>query len=125
MEKFNLITRDLVEVINLEHLKTALTKTQPRGYWGTAPTGYIHIGHLYPLLKIKDIVDAGCHLTVLIADIHAFLDDPSTTYEKISLQTKYSGSINSFISLYFKCCSCLPLYCPYKKSKFGFESFML
>ena len=89
MDQFGLITRNLQEVINPEHLKNVLTKRQPKGYWGTAPTGSIHIGYLVPLLKLKDIVDAGCHLTILIADIHAFLDDLKTPYEKISYRTKY------------------------------------
>lgn len=91
MQNYPLINRNLQEVINDHHLLGVLEKRErsPRGYWGTAPTGSIHIGYFCPLLKIKDLVEAGCHITILIADIHALLDNLKCPYEKIELRTKY------------------------------------
>ena len=88
-ERFDLITRNLQEVIDKEHLMDVLNSRNPIGYWGTAPTGSIHIGYLCPFLKLRDIVNAGCELTILIADIHAFLDNLKTPYEKIQARSKY------------------------------------
>jgi tyrosyl-tRNA synthetase len=88
-QKYNLITRDLQEVLNPQILKNALQIKTPKGYWGTAPTGSIHIGYLLPFLKLKDIVDAGCELTILIADIHASLDNLKTSWDKVKLRTQY------------------------------------
>jgi tyrosyl-tRNA synthetase len=88
-EKYDLITRDLQEVLKGDLLLEKLQTKSPRGYWGTAPTGSIHIGYLIPALKLRDIVNAGCELTILIADIHAFLDNLKTPFEKIKLRTQY------------------------------------
>jgi tyrosyl-tRNA synthetase len=89
-EKYQLITQGLQEVINGEKLQAKLrSESSPKGYWGTAPTGSIHVGYLIPSLKLRDIVNAGCHLQILIADIHAFLDNLKTPFDKIKLRTQY------------------------------------
>ena len=60
-EKKELITRGLQEIINGDHLFKLLENGKvPQGYWGTAPTGSIHIGYLIPALKeillIRDVI---------------------------------------------------------------------
>lgn len=88
-DRYTLITRGLQEIIDGEHLKDVLKTKTPVGYWGTAPTSSIHIGYLCPLMKLRDIVNADCNLVILIADIHAFLDNLKTPFEKINARSKY------------------------------------
>lgn len=77
----DLITRNTEEIIGLEEIEQIVKSSQLKVYWGTAPTGRIHIGYFIPLLKICDLVNAGCSVKILIADLHAILDslksDPS------------------------------------------------
>lgn len=87
--KFELITRNLQEIIGYEEIKSILRKRDLNIYWGTAPTSSPSIGYLYPLLKIADLVDAGCNVTILIADLHAFLDSMKSPLEKIKLRSEY------------------------------------
>ena len=75
-EKIELIKRNTAEIIGEEDLEKLLkTKKQPSVYWGTAPTGKPHIGYLLPALKISDLLKAGFKVKILIADLHASLDN--------------------------------------------------
>ena len=52
--KYYLITRRLKEFICDETImKKITTKRTLKIYWGTAPTGRIHIGYFVPLLKLQ------------------------------------------------------------------------
>lgn len=88
-EKFRLITRNLQEVQGADSLKEILQKRDLKVYWGTAPTGKPHIGYFVPFFKIRDLLNAGCHVTILIADIHAFLDSMKSTWEQLEYRSKY------------------------------------
>ena len=75
-EKFELIKRNTEEIISEEELKELLkTKKKPVIYWGTAPTGKPSIAYLFPALKISDFLKAGFHVKILLADLHAALDN--------------------------------------------------
>ena len=75
-ERFELIKRNTVEIISEEQLKTLLKeKKNPVIYWGTTPTGKPHIGYLFPALKMADLIKAGFKLKILLADLHAALDN--------------------------------------------------
>lgn len=79
MDKYNLITRNLAEVIGTEDLKSLSLEDRPlKIYWGTAPTGKPHLGYFVPLLKIADFLEAGCEVIILLADLHAILDGKTT-----------------------------------------------
>jgi len=74
-EKYNLIVRNLQEVIGEDELKKVLKeKKEPVVYWGTMPTGSISIAYFFPMLKIADFLKAGLKVKILIADLHAALD---------------------------------------------------
>lgn len=88
-QKYNLINRNLQEVINKELILPILRKRNLKIYWGTAPTKSCHIGYLYPFMKIADLVKAGCQVTILIADLHAFLDNMKSPLETIEKRTLY------------------------------------
>ncbi len=75
-ERFELIKRNTEEIIEEEELKKLLSeKEQPVIYWGTAPTGRPHVGYLFPFLKIADLLKAGFKVKILLADLHAALDN--------------------------------------------------
>ncbi|CAO3701044.1 unnamed protein product [Rhizopus stolonifer] len=58
-------------------------------YWGTAPTGRPHIGYFVPMSKIADFLSAGVEMTVLLADLHAFLDNMKAPLELVQHRVKY------------------------------------
>ncbi len=75
-ERFELIKRNTEEIITEEELKDLLSrKKKPVVYWGTAPTGKPHVGYFLPALKIADFLKAGFHVKILLADLHAALDN--------------------------------------------------
>ncbi|KZT20706.1 tyrosine tRNA ligase [Neolentinus lepideus HHB14362 ss-1] len=89
-ERFDLITRRLQEVLGGEAIKALLEQGQnPKCYWGTAPTGRPHIGYFVPLTKIADFLRAGVEVTILFADVHAFLDNLKAPLELVGYRTKY------------------------------------
>lgn len=88
-EKYNLITRNLQEVIKDDLLREILKTRDPVIYWGTASTSSPHLGYIFCLLKLADLLDAGCYVKVLIADLHAVLDSLKSTFESVSLRAKY------------------------------------
>ncbi|KAJ2893027.1 Tyrosine--tRNA ligase cytoplasmic, partial [Coemansia aciculifera] len=87
--KFALITRNLQEVLGEEEMKAILGERDIKLYWGTAPTGKPHIGYFVSMVKIADFLQAGCHVTILMADIHAFLDNMKAPLELVEMRTKY------------------------------------
>jgi tyrosyl-tRNA synthetase len=88
--KYNLITRRLQEVIGEEYvLKAIISKRPLKLYWGTAPTGRIHIGYFVPLIKIVDYLKAGCEVIILLADLHAYLDNMKSGEKQLDARTEY------------------------------------
>lgn len=88
VEKFDLITKNLKEVLGEEELKKKLDSDEEISiYWGTMPTGSISIAYFFPLLKIADFLRAGCEVKILIADLHAALD--SVPWKMLEKRTKY------------------------------------
>jgi len=89
-ERFHLITRRLQEVLGGDSIKAILAEGRtPKCYWGSAPTGRPHIGYFVPLTKIADFLRADVEVTILFADIHAFLDNLKAPLELVAHRTKY------------------------------------
>ncbi len=89
-QRYNLITRNLAEMVGEPEVIKAIMKERPlRIYFGTAPTGRMHIAYFVPLLKIADYLKAGCEVTILIADLHAYLDSMKSTLELLQYRTEY------------------------------------
>jgi len=94
-EKVAMITRNLQEVLGLETIKSIVCETDPakqrplKVYWGTAPTGRPHIGYFVPMTKIGDLLRAGCDVTILFADLHAFLDNMKAPWDLLKFRTQY------------------------------------
>ncbi|KAA0710537.1 Tyrosine--tRNA ligase, cytoplasmic [Triplophysa tibetana] len=88
-EKFQLITRNLQEVLGEEKLKEILKERELKVYWGTATTGKPHVAYFVPMSKIADFLKAGCEVTILFADLHAYLDNMKAPWELLDLRVKY------------------------------------
>ena len=89
-KRFNLIKRNTQEVLTEGELKKLLEKKKhPSAYWGTATSGRIHIGYLIPVLKIADFLKAGFKFKILLADLHAHLDDQKSPWSLLDARTVY------------------------------------
>lgn len=88
-EKYELITRNLQEVVGTERLKAILKERDLKIYWGTATTGKPHIAYFVPMSKISDFLKAGCEVTVLFADLHAYLDNMKAPWALLAKRTDY------------------------------------
>jgi tyrosyl-tRNA synthetase len=88
-ERYQLISRNLQEIVGDEKLKTMLKEKDIRVYWGTATTGKPHIGYFVPMTKISDFLKAGCEVTILLADLHAYLDNMKAPWELLAKRTEY------------------------------------
>ncbi|KAF7698532.1 putative tyrosine--tRNA ligase, cytoplasmic, partial [Cucumispora dikerogammari] len=92
LKKHSLITRKLQEIIDPNNLllQKLQNKEMIKIYWGTATTGRPHLAYFLPLLKLKDFLDTkSCSIKILLADIHAMLDNLKSTAELIELRTVY------------------------------------
>jgi len=49
--KLELVTRNCNEVLGRERILQVLNERDLKVYWGTAPTGRIHIGNSNPILQ--------------------------------------------------------------------------
>jgi tyrosyl-tRNA synthetase len=90
-QQYELITRDLQEVLNPQIIKNVLEveKRPLKVYWGTAPTGKPHCGYFVPMIKLAHLLKAGVEVTVLVADLHAFLDNMKAPLEVVQHRAKY------------------------------------
>ncbi|XP_031367645.1 tyrosine--tRNA ligase, cytoplasmic isoform X2 [Apis dorsata] len=92
-EKYELITRNLAEWLGDEKLKSILKQRDLKLYWGTATTGRPHIGYFTPMSKIADFLKSGAEVTILFADLHAYLDNMKAPWELLELRTQYYEKI--------------------------------
>ena len=88
-DRVDLVTRYTEEVITEEELAELLDEDSPSAYIGYAPTGEMHIGHFTTMRKLADFVRAGLDVTVLIADLHAHLDDEKSPFDLLDARSAY------------------------------------
>lgn len=100
--KINLITRNLSEIVgSIDAIKKIISERPLKIYFGTAPTGKIHIGYCIPIIKICDFLNAGCHVKILIADTHAILDSGKSSHENVQARVNYYIEMLSNMIIYF------------------------
>ncbi|KAM9532352.1 tyrosine--tRNA ligase, cytoplasmic [Guaruba guarouba] len=92
-EKYALITRNLQEVLGEDKLMGILKERELKIYWGTATTGKPHVAYFVPMSKIADFLKAGCEVTILFADLHAYLDNMKAPWELLELRTRYYENV--------------------------------
>ena len=88
-ERKRLITRHTEEVVTEEELEELLSEPNPSIYIGYAPTGEMHIGHFTTIRKLADFLRADLDVTVLIADLHAHLDDEKSPFDLLEARSEY------------------------------------
>ncbi|TFG08639.1 tyrosine--tRNA ligase [Candidatus Heimdallarchaeota archaeon] len=80
--KLELIKRNTEEIVTEDELKVILeTITKPKVYTGYEPSGPVHIGHAVTVMKLRDMEEAGFHVKILLADVHALLNKKGTEEE--------------------------------------------
>jgi tyrosyl-tRNA synthetase len=89
MDTYERVTRNTVEVVTEDDLRTLLAQPQKKVYAGYEPSGEIHLGHLVTINKLVDLQAAGFEVTVLLADLHAFLNRKGTM-EKVRELADYN-----------------------------------
>lgn len=88
-EKYQLIARNLQEILGEDKIKTVLNERDIRIYWGTATTGKPHVAYFVPMSKIADFLRAGAEVTILFADLHAYLDNMKAPWDLLELRVQY------------------------------------
>jgi tyrosyl-tRNA synthetase len=75
-ERVARVTRNAEEVVTPAEV-TALfeREARPLAYWGIEPSGAFTVAHLITVRKILDLAEAGCDVTVFLADWHAWIND--------------------------------------------------
>ena len=89
-ERTGLVTRFTEEVIEESEIEALFEGPgEPTAYVGYAPTGEMHIGHFTTMRKLADFLEAGIDVTVLVADLHAHLDDAKSPFELLDARSEY------------------------------------
>jgi len=89
-DRTELITRHTEETVTEAEIEQLLDEREsPHAYIGYAPTGEMHIGHFTTMRKLADFIAAGLEVTVLIADLHAHLDDEKSPFELLDARATY------------------------------------
>ncbi|KAF6034101.1 YARS [Bugula neritina] len=88
-EKYALISRNLQEVLGEDKIKAVLKERDLKVYWGTATTGKPHIAYFVPMSKLADFLKAGCEVTILFADLHAYLDNMKAPWSLLEKRCEY------------------------------------
>jgi tyrosyl-tRNA synthetase len=82
MYRLELVKRNVQEIVTEEELEELLNKKEaPCAYVGYEPSGKIHMGHVLTVNKLIDLQKAGFKVTVLLADVHAYLNRKGTLEE--------------------------------------------
>ncbi len=76
----DVIRRNCVEIITEDELKKVMKK-RPKAYLGIEPSGEIHIGHMVSIEKMIELQNEGFEVTILLADLHAFLNEKGSLEE--------------------------------------------
>ena len=70
------VVRHVTEALTVEEIRALLaTHERPKAYIGFEPSGALTIAHLVTARKMIDLTEAGCDLTVFLADWHAWIND--------------------------------------------------
>lgn len=85
-KRAGIVLKDTREVVKVEELRSLLENEKaPKSYWGIAPTGPPHIGYYRTIAKQIDLVKAGFRHQILIANLHAYLDDRKALLNEVDI----------------------------------------
>jgi len=85
------VLKNTVEIVERSELEALVgSPGTPTAYIGFEPSGFIHLGQLLCLNKVRDLLDAGFEFTVLLADWHAYINNKlGTDLENIRVCGEY------------------------------------
>ena len=82
MDAYERLTRNTAEVVTDEEVRALSEEPDgKRAYVGYEPSGVLHIGHMLTANKLIDLQEAGFEVVILLADVHAYLNDKGTFEE--------------------------------------------
>jgi tyrosyl-tRNA synthetase len=82
MDTYDLLARNAAEVVTESELRElAEEPSGKRAYVGYEPSGVLHLGHLLTANKLIDLQEAGFEVVILLADVHAYLNEKGTFEE--------------------------------------------
>ena len=82
MDAYELLTRNAEEVVTDEEVRDLAAEPEgKRAYVGYEPSGVLHLGHLLTANKLIDLQEAGMEVVVLLADVHAYLNEKGSFEE--------------------------------------------
>ncbi|KAJ4328000.1 Tyrosine--tRNA ligase cytoplasmic [Fusarium piperis] len=88
--QLDLIRENIAEVMRFDIIEQIIDEGRTlKVYWGTATTGRPHCGYLVPAIKIAQFLAAGCEMTILLADVHAYLDNLKAPLELVAQRAEY------------------------------------
>ncbi|KAH8754128.1 hypothetical protein F5883DRAFT_187188 [Diaporthe sp. PMI_573] len=89
-ERIALIKENLAETLDFDVIEKIINDGKdPKIYWGTATTGRPHCGYFVPAIKNAQLLRSGCELTILLADIHGFLDNLKAPIDLVQQRALY------------------------------------
>jgi len=82
LDKLELAMRNTEEIVTVDELKGLLElPRRPRAYVGYETSGKVHLGHMLTANKLLDLQRVGFDVVVLLADLHAFLNEKGSLEE--------------------------------------------
>ena len=82
LDKLELAMRNTEEIVTVDELKGLLElPRRPRAYVGYETSGKVHLGHMLTANKLLDLQKVGFDVVVLLADLHAFLNEKGSLEE--------------------------------------------
>lgn len=89
--RLGLVRRNAAELIGETELAEKLERKKiVSAYVGRATTGPLHIGHVISMNKLLDLQKAGIRTKILLADIHAALDDQKAKWNELDKRAEYT-----------------------------------
>jgi len=76
-----IIEKGVLEIVTLDELKEKIENQNMTAYIGYEPSGKIHLGHAITVQKMLDLQKAGFKIKILLADLHAYLNDKGSLGE--------------------------------------------
>jgi tyrosyl-tRNA synthetase len=77
--KFKQVMSNVEEAVTEDELAALLdNETNITAYAGYEPSGALHLGHLLTAYKLMDLQSVGVDVIVLLADLHAYLNEKGT-----------------------------------------------
>ncbi len=92
-EKFDLIKRNTQEIVGEKELKEILSKRDLKVYIGSETSGRPHIGYFVWMMKVADLLNSGAEVKILLADLHAHLNDMKSPFELLAKRAEFYSEV--------------------------------